>query len=162
MCADGAKEPASRFAYRNAFHGLIRIGREEGLKAFTKGLGPNVVRSVLMSVFPPLHCSCLFADSDKMCHRLQCKRGFPFKAQCMSPNNCRSYTSAKRKILASSWLGLKDGVPVHILASLTAGTVATTVCAPADVLKSRFQSAGAGKSQVRIQLPLLPANTLTC
>ncbi len=30
---------------------------------------------------------------------------------------------------------------MHIAASLAAGTVATTVCAPADVLKSRLQSA---------------------
>lgn len=49
MCADGAKEPEQRYRYGNAFKGLVRIGREEGLSAFTKGLGPNVVRSVLMS-----------------------------------------------------------------------------------------------------------------
>jgi len=32
---------------------LIRIGKEEGLKAFSKGLGPNIVRSVLMSKLVP-------------------------------------------------------------------------------------------------------------
>lgn len=42
---------------------------------------------------------------------------------------------------------MKDGVPVHIAASLLAGTAATTACAPADVLKSRMQSSN-GKSQV--------------
>jgi dicarboxylate transporter 10 len=42
---------------------------------------------------------------------------------------------------------MKDGVPVHILASLAAGTVATTVCAPADVLKSRLQNASATSDQ---------------
>lgn len=36
---------------------------------------------------------------------------------------------------------------MHIAASLLAGTAATTACAPADVLKSRMQSAN-GKSQV--------------
>lgn len=49
MCADGAKPPAKRFGYNNAFDALIRIGREEGLRTFTRGLGPNVVRSVIMS-----------------------------------------------------------------------------------------------------------------
>jgi len=42
---------------------------------------------------------------------------------------------------------LSDGVPVHIAASLIAGTVATTVCAPADVLKSRLQSAATVKGE---------------
>jgi dicarboxylate transporter 10 len=43
---------------------------------------------------------------------------------------------------------MKDNVPTHIAASLAAGTVATTVCAPADVLKSRMQSAAtSGKPQ---------------
>ena len=51
MCADGAKAPAERYGYTHALDGLVRIAREEGMKAFTKGLGPNVVRSVLMSKF---------------------------------------------------------------------------------------------------------------
>jgi dicarboxylate transporter 10 len=49
MCADGVKAPAQKYLYPNAIRGLIRIGKEEGLKTFTKGLGPNVVRSILMS-----------------------------------------------------------------------------------------------------------------
>ena len=55
------------------------------------------------------------------------------------PSN--SYTQAKAQLLSNQVLKLSDGVPVHIAASLIAGTVATTVCAPADVLKSRLQSA---------------------
>jgi hypothetical protein len=51
MCADGVKTPSQRYLYSNAISGMIRIGRDEGLGAFTKGLGPNVVRSVLMSEF---------------------------------------------------------------------------------------------------------------
>lgn len=49
MCADGAKAPAQRFGYNNAFDAIIRIGREEGVRTFTRGLGPNIVRSVIMS-----------------------------------------------------------------------------------------------------------------
>ena len=51
MCADGVKPVTERYLYPNAIAGLIRIGQEEGLKAFYKGLGPNVMRSVLMSEF---------------------------------------------------------------------------------------------------------------
>lgn len=49
MCADGVKAPDQRYHYSNAIRGLVRIGREEGMRTFTKGLGPNVVRSILMS-----------------------------------------------------------------------------------------------------------------
>jgi dicarboxylate transporter 10 len=52
-----------------------------------------------------------------------------------------SYSAAKRELLANQSLGLQDGMPTHFLASLLAGTVATTACAPADVLKSRVQNA---------------------
>jgi dicarboxylate transporter 10 len=52
-----------------------------------------------------------------------------------------SYSTAKDYLLSNPNLGLKDGIFTHFLASLLAGTVATTACAPADVLKSRVQSA---------------------
>jgi dicarboxylate transporter 10 len=51
MCADGVKPAAERYRYPNALAGIVRIGREEGMKAFYKGLGPNVIRSILMSGF---------------------------------------------------------------------------------------------------------------
>jgi hypothetical protein len=51
------------------------------------------------------------------------------------------YSEAKQQILGKSSLGLTDGILVHFLSSLLAGTVATTICAPADVLKSRVQNA---------------------
>lgn len=57
------------------------------------------------------------------------------------------YTAAKRALLANT--SLQDDVKTHMLSSLVAGTVATTICAPADVLKSRIQAAskaGAGSS----------------
>lgn len=49
MCADGAKGASERFAYSNAIEGLYRIGREEGIGAFGRGISANVVRSILMS-----------------------------------------------------------------------------------------------------------------
>jgi dicarboxylate transporter 10 len=118
MCTDGAKRPSERFAYRNALSGLIRMGVEDGFGAYFRGLGPNVVRSVLMNV-----------------------------------SQIATYTEAKRKLLEMKQLGLKDDIRTHILASFAAGTVATTVCAPADVLKSRFQSAS--KTQCARQVSVM-------
>ncbi|OAL33408.1 hypothetical protein AYO20_07264 [Fonsecaea nubica] len=106
MCADGARSPGQRFGYNHAIDAIVRIGREEGLRTFSRGLGPNVVRSVIMNV-----------------------------------SQIATYSAAKRQLLSNPSLGLKDGIFTHFLASLLAGTVATTACAPADVLKSRIQNA---------------------
>ncbi|KAI9731815.1 MAG: hypothetical protein M1818_007680 [Claussenomyces sp. TS43310] len=119
MCADGVKEPSQRYSYGNAFKGIVRIGRDEGLATFTRGLAPNLIRSILMNV-----------------------------AQIVV------YSKAKARLLSNKFYSMDDGVPVHIIASLTAGTVATTVCAPADVLKSRIQSAAtvSGKKPGMLQI----------
>lgn len=90
-------------------------------------------------------------------------RGYTFSVQCragewreldpgsqLAPeltNMSVRYTAAKRALLANT--SLQDDVKTHMLSSLVAGTVATTICAPADVLKSRVQAAskaGAGSS----------------
>ncbi|KAK1985283.1 mitochondrial dicarboxylate transporter [Colletotrichum cereale] len=110
MCADGAKSVGERFAYSNVIEGLYRIGREEGLGAFTRGISANVVRSVLMNV-----------------------------GQIATTIN--RYSTAKRILLQNT--DMKDDIKTHAVASLFAGTAATTACAPADVLKSRIQSAAA-------------------
>ncbi|GKT65436.1 mitochondrial dicarboxylate transporter [Colletotrichum tofieldiae] len=51
------------------------------------------------------------------------------------------YSTAKRILLQKT--EMKDDIKTHAVASLFAGTAATTICAPADVLKSRIQSAAA-------------------
>jgi len=53
MCADGAKPPAERFRYANPLVGLYRIGRDEGIRVFGRGMSANVARSVLMSMCCP-------------------------------------------------------------------------------------------------------------
>jgi dicarboxylate transporter 10 len=55
MCADGAKPPAERFRYPNPIVALYRIGRDEGVKVFGRGMSANIVRSVLMSTSPAFH-----------------------------------------------------------------------------------------------------------
>jgi solute carrier family 25 (mitochondrial dicarboxylate transporter), member 10 len=106
MSADGAKAPEGRYVYRNCFDALWRIGQDEGLQTFARGLTPNIVRSVIMNV-----------------------------------GQIATYSAAKHELLTNSMLNFKDGLPTHFLASFIAGTVATTACAPADVLKSRIQNA---------------------
>jgi dicarboxylate transporter 10 len=109
MCADAAKPAAERFGYSDAMTGLYRIGKEEGVRVFGRGLSANVVRSVIMNV-----------------------------------SQIAPYAAAKHAILSRT--RLEDDIRTHALASLFAGTVATTACAPADVLKSRIQSAAKGSS----------------
>lgn len=61
------------------------------------------------------------------------------------------YTAAKRALLANT--SLQDDVKTHMLSSLVAGTVATTICAPADVLKSRVQAASKSGAGSSVSLP---------
>ncbi|KAH7141435.1 mitochondrial dicarboxylate transporter [Dactylonectria estremocensis] len=60
----------------------------------------------------------------------------------MNVSQIATYASAKQYLVGSAGLG--DDIKTHAMASLAAGTMATTLCAPADVLKSRLQ-ASAGK-----------------
>ncbi|KAL2194956.1 mitochondrial carrier domain-containing protein [Corynascus similis CBS 632.67] len=113
MCADAAKPAPERFGYSDAVTGLVRIGKEEGIRVFGRGLSANVVRSVLMNV-----------------------------------SQIAPYAAAKRTILLRT--DLQDDIRTHALASLFAGTVATTACAPADVLKSRIQNAAKGSTVMQV------------
>jgi dicarboxylate transporter 10 len=67
----------------------------------------------------------------------------------MNVSQLAAYAESKRILLDMRELKLQDDTTTHILASLAAGTVATTVCAPADVLKSRLQSMPVGDAAQR-------------
>ena len=49
-----------------------------------------------------------------------------------------AYDAIKASLIASA--GFKDNVQTHLTTGVLAGTLATTVAAPFDVLKSRIQS----------------------
>lgn len=50
MCTDGVKvDTSARYGYANGVQGLYLVARNEGSTALYRGLGPNVIRSVLMS-----------------------------------------------------------------------------------------------------------------
>ncbi|ORX41150.1 mitochondrial carrier domain-containing protein [Kockovaella imperatae] len=66
-----------------------------------------------------------------------------FRAVLMNMSQLASYDWFKEQLISNKLL--TDGPVCHFVASLGAGTVATTVCSPADVLKSRIMNAqGAG------------------
>jgi len=110
MQGDFAKPPEKRLNYKHCFDGLFRMIREEGLSSLSRGVYPNVIRSVLMNA-----------------------------------SQLASYDYFKSLLLHTQYFS--DNIYCHFTASLAAGTVATTVCSPADVLKSRvMNAAGPGSS----------------
>ncbi|KAG8990164.1 hypothetical protein FRB90_001883 [Tulasnella sp. 427] len=110
MQGDFAKPPEKRLNYKNCFDGLFRMIREEGWSSLSRGVYPNVIRSILMNA-----------------------------------SQLASYDYFKSLLLQTPYF--KDNIYCHFTASLFAGTVATTVCSPADVLKSRVMNAsGPGSS----------------
>lgn len=57
----------------------------------------------------------------------------------MNSSQLVSYDMFKEML---SGFGMADGIPLHFSASALAGTFATTVCSPADVVKSRVMHSG--------------------
>ncbi len=56
----------------------------------------------------------------------------------MNASQLVSYDFFKDALLTHNVLA--EGMPLHLVSSAAAGTVATTICAPADVLKSRVMN----------------------
>ncbi|KAK9463027.1 mitochondrial carrier domain-containing protein [Lipomyces oligophaga] len=104
MQNDMSLDPAHRRNYRNAFEGLWRMTREEGFRAWFRGIGPNTTRGVLMTA-----------------------------------SQMVSYDEFK-KLLVSFGSDPKS-MTTHFGCSMLAGLVATTVCSPVDVVKTRVMNA---------------------
>lgn len=119
MTSDVLRPPEKRYNYPNALTGLVSLLRSEGMRGLTRGVGPNVIRAVLMN-----------------------------------GSQVGSYDFFKSKLMHRVVPGLNtklnDSILLHSISSCLAGLVATTVCAPADVLKSRLmsQSGDAGLMKV--------------
>lgn len=64
------------------------------------------------------------------------------RAVLMNASQLATYDLAKEGLLATGFF--KEGTTLHFSASLIAGTVATTVCSPADVVKARVMNSNAG------------------
>jgi len=68
-----------------------------------------------------------------------------FRSILMNSSQLASYDFFKAELLKTKYF--EDNIACHFTASFAAGTVATTVCSPADVLKSRIMNAsGPGSS----------------
>ena len=112
MQSDFAKAPSERRNYNNALNGLIRMIREEGLASIMRGVSANSSRALLMTASQ-------LASYDA------------FKSMLLSP---AAHATLHYKF--------KDNTFTHFTASLAAGFVATTICSPVDVIKTRIMSAG--------------------
>ncbi|OBZ78051.1 Mitochondrial dicarboxylate transporter [Grifola frondosa] len=73
-----------------------------------------------------------------------------FRAVLMNASQLASYDFFKAELLKTGYF--EDNINVHITASFAAGTVATTVCSPADVLKSRIMSAHGAEGTSTMQM----------
>ncbi|KAH9913694.1 dicarboxylic acid transporter [Epithele typhae] len=73
-----------------------------------------------------------------------------FRAVLMNASQLASYDFFKSSLLASGYF--QDNIYLHTTASFAAGTVATTVCSPADVLKSRIMSASGAEGKSTMQM----------
>lgn len=105
MQNDSALPQELRRNYKNAFEGLFRIVKSEGIWTLFRGLTPNLIRGVLMTA-----SQVVTYDISKN-----------FLVDCLSMDSLKKST--------------------HFSASLMAGLVATTVCSPADVVKTRIMNA---------------------
>ncbi|KAI0794934.1 mitochondrial carrier [Abortiporus biennis] len=73
-----------------------------------------------------------------------------FRAILMNASQLASYDFFKAELLKTSYF--QDNIYCHFTASFAAGTVATTVCSPADVIKSRIMSASGNEAKSTMQV----------
>ncbi|MCJ1449508.1 MAG: Mitochondrial dicarboxylate transporter, partial [Stictis urceolatum] len=70
------------------------------------------------------------------------------RAVLMTASQLASYDSIKSTILI--YTSLPDNLTTHFLASITAGFIATTICSPVDVVKTRIMSAQESESLMQL------------
>jgi dicarboxylate transporter 10 len=80
------------------------------------------------------------------------------RAVLMTASQLASYDGFKRALLAHT--SLSDNLTTHFTASLLAGFVATTICSPVDVIKTRIMSATESKSIVVLMRDIYKAEGL--
>ncbi|POW11228.1 hypothetical protein PSTT_05478, partial [Puccinia striiformis] len=107
MTSDINLPKESRKGYKNCFEALFRMIKEEGFGSLTRGLGPNLSRSIL---------------------------------------NERKYDSIKEGLVNTKFFN--EGLWLHFCASSMAGAIATTICSPFDVVKSRIMNTTPGSATV--------------
>ncbi|KAJ1310146.1 hypothetical protein OPQ81_006891 [Rhizoctonia solani] len=72
------------------------------------------------------------------------------RAVLMNCSQLASYDFFKSLILHSARFDVKDGVALHASCSVMSGLVATTICSPADVIKSRVMQSATNESMLSV------------
>lgn len=80
------------------------------------------------------------------------------RAVLMTASQLASYDGFKRTLISQA--NMKDNLTTHFTASFLAGFVATTVCSPVDVIKTRIMSSKENKSIVRLLADVYKAEGL--
>ncbi|KAH9467212.1 hypothetical protein Pst134EB_002235 [Puccinia striiformis f. sp. tritici] len=111
MTSDINLPKESRKGYKNCFEALFRMIKEEGFGSLTRGLGPNLSRSILMNA-----------------------------------SQLATYDSIKEGLVNTKFFN--EGLWLHFCASSMAGAIATTICSPFDVVKSRIMNTTPGSATV--------------
>ena len=70
------------------------------------------------------------------------------RAVLMTASQLASYDGFKRLLIQNT--PLEDGLTTHFVASFMAGFVATTVCSPVDVIKTRIMSASESQGLAKL------------
>lgn len=94
--------------YKNAFNGLYRLFREEGLRRAFTGATAHMGRSVVMTI-----------------------------------GQLAFYDETKTRLIHTGYF--KDNIFTHFTASAIAGSMATTMSQPIDVIKTRAMNARPGQ-----------------
>ncbi|KAK7029654.1 RNA-dependent ATPase rok1 [Paramarasmius palmivorus] len=128
MTSDPIKPPEKRYNYSNAISGLISLIKEEGFKGLARGVGTNTARAVLMTLPTPLS---------------------PKKASQVGSYDFFKFSLLNKHIPIIDYQ-LRDSLLLHSIASCLAGTLATTVCSPVDVLRSRVMSSSSDYTALQI------------
>jgi dicarboxylate transporter 10 len=124
MQSDYSKPLAERFGYTNVIQGLWRVAADEGPRYLFRGLGTTIFRALLTNIGQL---------ASYVLGLILARRPFL---------TTTSYDIFKENLLRYDIVG--DNPACHFLASFGAGTFATTISQPADVVRSRLMATHGG------------------
>lgn len=96
-----------------------------------------------------IHCAMLTMQEEGLVRGLYRGVGATMaRAALLSAGQLASYDHSKAMLRRSGWM--QEGSALHIVAAFISGLVATTMCNPADVLKSRMMIASSGAERASV------------
>jgi dicarboxylate transporter 10 len=142
----GGKDASAN--YKHALDGLVRIAREEGVLRLWRGVGPNLLRGALMTAGQVATYDQVKELAVRNFHMVD-DSALPavvVDALLRTSNivNNRVYSSIVNNRF---WPSLGT----HFVCSNVAGLVATFICSPVDVVKTRVMNAKRGEYSSAVQ-----------